>query len=91
MAGDPKLFLFDLKNSKAVNALALLRAAHSVYQPNKVVLGNTGAVEEFARTLPTSDVATAYLCTGNACQPPTSDAATLTAMLREKIHTLPKS
>ena len=27
---------------------ALLRAVHSVYQPNKVVLGNTGPVEPFA-------------------------------------------
>ena len=91
VTGDPKLFLFDLENSKAENALALLRAAHSVYQPNKIVLGNTGAVEEFARSLPTNAVATAYLCTGNACQPPTSDAATLTAMLREKTHARPKS
>ena len=91
VAGDPKLFLFDLKNSKAVNALALLRAAHSVYQPNKIVLGNTGAVEEFAHSLPTNAVATAYLCTGNACQSPTTDAATLTVMLREKSHIDSKS
>jgi uncharacterized protein YyaL (SSP411 family) len=33
------------------NFKELLRAAHSVYQPNKIVLGNTGAVEEFARSL----------------------------------------
>ena len=31
---------------------ALLRAVHSVYQPDKVVLGNAGAVEPFAKTLP---------------------------------------
>ena len=31
---------------------ALLRAIHSVYQPNKVVLGHAGAVEPFARSLP---------------------------------------
>jgi uncharacterized protein len=30
----------------------LLRALHSVYQPNKVVLGNRGPVEPFALTLP---------------------------------------
>ena len=35
---------------------ALLRAIHSVYQPNKVVLGNTGPVEPFARTLPARGV-----------------------------------
>lgn len=61
---------------------ALLAAAHSVYQPNKVVLGNTGAVEEFSRTLPAKEVAVVYLCTGTACQPPTSDAAQLQEMLR---------
>ena len=49
---------------------ALLRAIHSVYQPNKVVLGNTGAVEPFARTLPAKGGPMVYLCTGTACQPP---------------------
>ena len=53
----------------------LLRAAHSVYQPNKIVLGNTGAVEAFARTLPARDGPVVYLCTGRACQPPTNDVA----------------
>jgi hypothetical protein len=61
----------------SAKAKALLRAAHSVYQPDKVVLGNNGAVEEFARTLPAKDGATAYVCTGAACQPPTSDPAKL--------------
>lgn len=60
----------------------LLRAAHSVFQPSKIVLGNVGAVEEFARTLPVKAGAVAYLCTGNACQPPTSDAARLSELLR---------
>ena len=53
----------------------LLRAAHSVYQPGRIISGNAGAVEEFARTLPAKNGAVAYLCTGGACQPPTSDAA----------------
>jgi uncharacterized protein YyaL (SSP411 family) len=52
---------------------ALLRALHSVYQPNKVVLGNAGAVEPFARTLPPGQGAVLYPCTGSACQEPTSD------------------
>ena len=60
----------------------LLRAAHSVYQPNKIVLGSTGAVQEFARTLPAKDGAAAYFCTGTACLPPTSTAARLKEMLR---------
>ncbi len=35
----------------------LLRAAHAVYQPNKIVLGNTGTVDEFARSLPAKNEA----------------------------------
>jgi uncharacterized protein YyaL (SSP411 family) len=65
----------------SAKAKALLRAAHSVYQPDKVVLGNTGAVEEFARTLPAKDGAVAYVCTGTACQPPTGDPAKLKGLL----------
>jgi len=60
----------------------LLRAAHSVYQPDKIILGNTGAVQEFARTLPAKDGAAAYLCNGSTCQPPTNDPARLKAMLK---------
>jgi hypothetical protein len=60
---------------------ALLHATQAVYQPNKIVLGNTGAVEPFARTLTAKNNATAYVCTGNACQPPTTDAGTLRQQL----------
>ena len=60
----------------------LLHAAHSVYQPNKVVLGNTGAVEPFAKTLPAKDGPVVYLCTGTACQPPASDPAKVKEILR---------
>jgi uncharacterized protein YyaL (SSP411 family) len=52
---------------------ALLHAIHAVYQPNKLVLGNLGPVEPFAKTLPAKEGAVVYLCTGTACQPPTSD------------------
>ncbi len=51
----------------------LVSALHSVYQPNKVILGNEGSVEDFARTLPAKDESTVYLCTGQACQAPTND------------------
>jgi uncharacterized protein YyaL (SSP411 family) len=61
---------------------ALLRAAHAVYQPNKIVLGNLGEVEPFAKTLPVNPTALAYLCTGTACQPPTGDPAQLICRLR---------
>jgi uncharacterized protein YyaL (SSP411 family) len=60
----------------------LLNAAHSVYQPNKIVLGNTGAVEEFARGLPAKNEALVYVCAGDSCQPPTSDAAKVKEMLK---------
>ena len=57
--------------------VALLRAVHSVYQPNKVVLGNHGPVEDFARTLPAKDGPMVYLCSGTACQAPTRDVETI--------------
>jgi len=66
----------------STEARELLRAIHSVYQPNKVVLGNQGAVEEFARTLPAKNGAVVYLCTGNACQAPTSDPVEVKKLLK---------
>ena len=68
--------------SGSLRGKELLRAAHLVYQPNKIILGNTGAVEEFARTLPAKDGAVVYLCAGNVCQLPTSDAAILRELLQ---------
>jgi uncharacterized protein len=59
----------------------LLRAAHSVYQPKKVVLGNRGAVGEFVQTLPARNGPVVYLCTGAACQPPTSQPEELRRLL----------
>ena len=65
----------------ATNFHELLRAAHSVYQPNKIVSGNTGAVEPFAKTLPVKNEAFVYVCAGHSCQPPTSEPAQLKALL----------
>src|SRR5437667_79678 len=65
----------------AANTRSLIHAAHSVYQPNKVVLGNVGLVESFAKTLPTKGAPSVYLCTGTACQPPTNDTARIKEML----------
>jgi uncharacterized protein YyaL (SSP411 family) len=59
----------------------LLQTAHSVYQPNKMVLSNAGAVELVAKTFPTKAEAVAYVCSGHACQPPTSEAAKLAELL----------
>jgi uncharacterized protein YyaL (SSP411 family) len=62
---------------------ALLHAAHAVYQPHRLVLGTHGPVEPFARTLAAGDArAVAYVCTGTACQPPTSDPERLRDLLR---------
>jgi uncharacterized protein YyaL (SSP411 family) len=72
IAGDPT----------SEQARELIHAAHAVYQPNKVVLGNSGAVEEFAKSLPAKDGPVVYLCTGNACQPPTDKPAVVHEMLR---------
>jgi len=72
VAGDPG----------APEARALLRAVHSVYQPNKVVLGHTGPVEPFARTLSARGGAVVYLCTGAACQPPTGDPVKIKELLK---------
>ena len=58
-------------------AIALLQAVHGVFQPNKVVLGNTGAVDAFTKTLPANGAPLVFLCTGTACQPPTRDAAAI--------------
>ncbi|HTV39614.1 MAG TPA: thioredoxin domain-containing protein [Candidatus Sulfotelmatobacter sp.] len=60
----------------------LLRAAHSVYQPNKIVIGNTGPVDDFSRTLPAKGDATVYICHGNTCQPPMDDAISLVKTLK---------
>jgi len=61
----------------------MVRAAHLVYEPNRVILGTDGRVEPFARTLTARDGrVTAYVCTGTACQPPTADPAVVTELLR---------
>jgi uncharacterized protein YyaL (SSP411 family) len=68
-------------NSASKQFRDMLRAVHSVYQPNKVVLGNAGAIELFARTLPAKNGPVVYLCTGNACQAPTNDLEKIRQMM----------
>jgi uncharacterized protein len=65
---------------------ALLRAVHSIYQPNKVVLGNTGPAEPFAHTLPAKEGPVVYLCSGTACQPPTRDLGKIKELLTAKVR-----
>jgi uncharacterized protein YyaL (SSP411 family) len=78
---EPRRVVIAGKNNSA-EFKNLLRAAHSVYSPNKIVLGNSGAVEEFAKTLTAKNDATVFVCTGNACQMPTSDAEILREQLK---------
>jgi uncharacterized protein YyaL (SSP411 family) len=67
----------------AAKSSDLIRAAHSTFQPAKVVLGNVGPVEPFAKTLPAKDgKPTVYLCTGTACQPPHHEPEKLRASLK---------
>ncbi len=70
-------------------ARALLRAIHSVYQPNKVVMGTAGAVDPFNKTLAAKDGPVVYLCTGTACQPPTHDQETIRKFLAPSSTTNP--
>ncbi len=78
---EPKRVVITGKNdSKTFQEL--LHAAHSIYSPNKIVLGNAGAVEEFAKTLHAKNEATVYVCTGNSCQSPTDDAAKVKELLK---------
>ncbi|MBC8003009.1 MAG: thioredoxin domain-containing protein [Opitutaceae bacterium] len=60
----------------------LLRTIHSTYQPNKVVLGQDGPVEAFAKEMPMGKSPMLYLCTGKACQPPTNDEVKIKKLLK---------
>jgi uncharacterized protein len=78
---EPKRAVIAADDPKS--ARELVRAAHAVFQPRKVVLGVTGPVEPFAKTLKAKDGRpTAYVCTGTACQPPTGDPRQLAALLK---------
>ncbi|MGI8602135.1 MAG: thioredoxin domain-containing protein [Verrucomicrobiales bacterium] len=72
-------------DASSSEARQLLRAASGLYQPNKVILGTSGPVEEFAKTLSASDgKVTIYVCSGTFCHPPTSDPAKLKEYLSGK-------
>jgi uncharacterized protein YyaL (SSP411 family) len=59
----------------------MIHAAHSVYQPNKVVMGVQGRVEAFVRTLPVLAEAKVYICTGDACQAGSDDPVQIKNLL----------
>ena len=71
---------------------ALLKAAHGVFEPHRVILGNLGPVEASARALPVNEEFTmAFCCTGSACQPPTRESESLRRFLSapEPENTIP--
>ena len=64
---------------------ALLRAAHNIYQPHRVILGTAGPVEKVAKEMkPVDGKPAAYICTGSECQLPTSDPAVVRKYLTDK-------
>jgi len=80
---EPKRAVIASGDSKSSAAKLLLHGVHSVFQRRKVVLGTVGPVEPFAKTLkPKDERATAYVCTGTACQPPTDNALALAGLLK---------
>jgi uncharacterized protein YyaL (SSP411 family) len=68
---------------KAAEFKTLVQAAHSVFRPNRVVLGNRGPVEPFAAQLQTVPNPVAHVCAGQSCKPATADPDQLRALLRE--------
>ncbi|MDG1831983.1 MAG: hypothetical protein P8J63_02030, partial [Verrucomicrobiota bacterium] len=61
----------------------ILRAVHGQYQPNRIVLGNTGPVEEFAKKLkPGKDGPEAFICSGRECKQPTHVVAEIQKYLQ---------
>lgn len=69
-------------NPAGAEVRQLLRVAHGVFQPHKIVLGTDGFVEPFARSLATpGETGRAFVCLGSACQPPTTDPEKIKALL----------
>jgi hypothetical protein len=67
------------------STVSLLTAVHAEFEPHRVVLGNRGPVEAFARTLAENPEFTqAYCCTGSACRPPTRSRDEVRKFLRER-------
>jgi uncharacterized protein YyaL (SSP411 family) len=80
---EPKRAVIASDDPKSPAAKQLLHGVHSVFQRRKVVLGTVGPIEPFAKTLkPKDGRATAYVCTGTACQPPTDNVLALAGLLK---------
>ena len=66
---------------EAPETRALLRAIHSVYQPNKLFC-RTRVGRRFLPRLPAAEGPLAYVCSGSACLPPTSDPERIKKLLQ---------
>ena len=68
---EPRCRVVIAGNPQSHAGLELLQAAHSLYDPFRVVLGTTGPVEQFAGGLPAvNGQPAAYVCRGTSCQTP---------------------
>ena len=77
-------------DAKGADTRKLVHAVHQVYQPNKVVLGNAGPVEEFATTLKAgASGPVAYLCTGKECKEPTTEVEVIQRYLKIEVPEKP--
>ncbi len=80
---EPRTRVVIAGDARSPAGLELLRATHAVYRPFKVVMGTTGPVESFARTLPAvNGKPAAYVCVGTTCRPPVTTAQALRESLR---------
>jgi uncharacterized protein YyaL (SSP411 family) len=69
---------------------AMLNAAWSGWRRNLVVIGNAGPLDEFTLGLGSKDgQSTAYLCVGQACRPPVTDAAAVRGFLSPAAREVP--
>jgi hypothetical protein len=62
----------------------LVRAAHGVFFPWRVVHGTEGEVDSAAKALPEGEGPLAHCCGGGYCRPPTADPAAVRAFLEEE-------
>lgn len=79
---DPPRRIVVCGDRAAEETRQLIQAAHSVYQPNKVVLGAEGAYDSFVASMPAGKGAVAYLCFGQSCREPSSDPAIVRQFLQ---------
>lgn len=84
LAKPDRLVLAGERGSSAFSEL--LRTAHGVFSPYKVIVGNHEPAEAFAQTLVSKNgQPTAYYCTGHSCQEPATTPAQLEEQLAKTV------